>query len=417
MANVLICVLPAKGHVGPTLPAAEALVRAGHTVHVLTGREYVEEFTAIGARPAPLPEESDFDGGYFPEREGLRGVRLARFDLTTFVTRMRPQLEAVDELLATYPIDVVLCDPLLMAGLPLTMRRERPPVLVLGFLPLTAPLPGLAPPRTLADRARTLATRAMMRHVMRPVHAVAGDEVRTLTGRAPEVLFLDWPLGSDGVLQMTCPGFEIPRGEQAMPVEFVGPLSASSTDKHQRPPWWPDLDGDRPVVLVSQGTVANNDLADLVLPTLNALADRDVLVVVSTGGASLPENQLPANCRVAETLPYDELLPHCSLMVTNGGYGGVNHALRHGVPLVCVGATEDKPAVVDRVRWSGAGVGLMRQRVSARKVSGAVERVLGNPRYRARAEALAEENLACPGTDGVVAAVERAAGQRSDAHG
>ncbi|MFD9961465.1 glycosyltransferase [Amycolatopsis sp. NPDC058986] len=414
MATVLICVLPAKGHVGPTLPAAEALVRAGHTVRVLTGRRYLGDFTAVGATAAPLPEESDFGDGYFPEREGLRGIRLARFDLTTFVTRMGPQLAAIDEVLAAHPIDVVLCDPLLMAGLPLTMRRHRPPVLVLGFLPLTVPLPGLAPPRTFADRVRALATRAMMPLVLRPVQATAEREVRALTGRAPEVLFLDWPLGSDGILQMTCRGFEVPQGEQPMPVEFVGPLSASDAGRHRLPPWWSDVDGGAPVVLVTQGSVANTDLGDLVVPTLKALADRDVLVVVSTGGAELPEDRLPANARAARSLPYDDLLPRCALMVTNGGYGGVNHALRHGVPLVCVGATEDKSAVVARVRWSGAGVGLTRRRVSARTVGKAIERVLGDPRYRARARALAEEIAACPGTAGVVAAVERVTGQRGE---
>jgi MGT family glycosyltransferase len=417
MATVLICVLPAKGHVGPTLPAAEALVEAGHTVHVLTGRQYLDEFAAVGARTARLPEESDFHDGSFPERDGLRGMRLARFDLTLFVTRMGPQLAAIDELLEAYPIDVVLCDPLLMAGLPLTMRHRRPPVLVLGFIPLVVPLPGFAPPRTLADHARTLAAKVMMPLVMRPVQARAEQEVRALTGRAPEVLFLDWSLGSDGVLQMTCPGFEVPNDTRPMPVEFVGPLSASGVGKYPLPPWWSDLDGARPVVLVTQGTVANDDLGDLVLPTLQALADRDVLVVVSLGGAELPEGLLPANARAADTLPYDELLPRCALMVTNGGYGGVNHALRYGVPLVCVGATEDKPSVVERVRWSGAGVGLARRRVSARTVGKAVQRVLENPSYRAKARALAQEIAACPGPAGVVAAVERAAEQRSDSRG
>lgn len=415
MARVLICVLPAQGHVGPTLPVAEALVRAGHAVQVLTGRRYIDAFAAVGADAARLPEEADFDEGHFPEREGLQGLRLARADLTGFVTRMGPQLMAIDGLLETRAIDVVLCDPLLMAGLPLTMRRRRPPVLVLGFVPLAVPMPGLAPPRTLVDRARNLAMTATTHALMRPVQAAAVREVRSLTGRAPEVMFMDWPLGSDGVLQLTCPGFEPPR-ELPVPVDFVGPLSASGAEQHSLPPWWPDLDGDNPIVLVTQGSVAN-DLDDLVRPTLNALADEEILVVVSTGGTDLPASEVPANARIAESLPYDELLPRCALMVTNGGYGGVNHALRHGVPLVCVGATEDKPAVVERVRWSGAGVGIMRPRVSTRAVGKAIRRVLREPRYQARAQALAEEISTCPGTGGVVDAVERAVERHRGAGG
>ena len=52
---------------------------------------------------------------------------------------------------------------LLLAGLPLTMRSRRPPVLVLGFVPLAVPMPGLAPPRPLVDRARNLAMTATTR--------------------------------------------------------------------------------------------------------------------------------------------------------------------------------------------------------------------------------------------------------------
>ena len=47
-------------------------------------------------------------------------------------------------------------------------------------------------------------------------------------------------------------------------------------------------------------------------------------------------------------------------MVTNGGYGGVQQALAHGVPLVVAGDSEDKPEVAARVRWSGVGIDLRR---------------------------------------------------------
>jgi UDP:flavonoid glycosyltransferase YjiC (YdhE family) len=53
--------------------------------------------------------------------------------------------------------------------------------------------------------------------------------------------------------------------------------------------------------------------------------------------------------------PYDELLPRTSVYVTNGGYGGVQYALRYGVPIVATGDKEDKPEVGARVAWSGVG--------------------------------------------------------------
>ena len=43
------------------------------------------------------------------------------------------------------------------------------------------------------------------------------------------------------------------------------------------------------------------------------------------------------------------LLPRTDVLVTNGGYGGVQQALAHGVPLVVAGRTEDKVEVAARV--------------------------------------------------------------------
>ena len=64
---------------------------------------------------------------------------------------------------------------------------------------------------------------------------------------------------------------------------------------------------------------------------------------------------LPDNARAAEYLPYDKLLTRTAVYVTNGGYGGVQYALRYGVPIVATGGKEDKPEVGARVAWSGVG--------------------------------------------------------------
>ena len=63
-------------------------------------------------------------------------------------------------------------------------------------------------------------------------------------------------------------------------LHFVGPLSATGSQA-PLPDWWSDLDGTRPVIHVTQGTVANTDYGQVIAPTLAALADEDVLVVVS----------------------------------------------------------------------------------------------------------------------------------------
>jgi UDP:flavonoid glycosyltransferase YjiC (YdhE family) len=386
MTRVLVCVQPARGHVGPTRPIVEALLAAKHEVAVVTGARYRETFEKLGATVKVLPPEADFDetdlDGSIPGRAGLNGLKLARFELVNFVRAMPAQLSVLD-----LDVDVVLCDPLFMAGLALVRREQRPRVLVLGFLPFLPPVP---------SGPNSAILKALAPWVLGP----AQRQARDVLGEDPGMRFTDWPLHSDGVLQMTCAGFEYPR--PGAPLHFIGPTTVSAASEHPLPPWWGDLDGSRPLVHVTQGTVANDDLGRLVEPTIAALADEDVLVVATTCGGRLSPGPLPANVRVADFLPYDELLPRCAAMVGNGGYGGVNHALRYGVPLVVVGASEDKREVAARVTWSGAGIGRARASASPRAIRRDVRAVLDEPRYRDRAKELAAEIAAGPSMDDVV---------------
>jgi UDP:flavonoid glycosyltransferase YjiC (YdhE family) len=157
------------------------------------------------------------------------------------------------------------------------------------------------------------------------------------------------------------------------------------------------LTDERPLVLVTQGTVAT-DPDELLLPTLRALEHEPVQVVAVTGG---PEpsllGQLPANARVERYIPFAALMGHVDVYVTNGGYGGLHFALSHGVPVLSAGATEDKPDLAARVSWSGAGIGMRAQRANPAKVRAAVRRLLDEDRFRARAQALADEMAACDG--------------------
>lgn len=243
---------------------------------------------------------------------------------------------------------------------------DRVPVVNLGIVPLgirsrdTAPFGlGIPPlPGALGRVRNALLTVVADRVVFASLQRFAQQLVGATTGGRLTTPFLNWPALADAVVQFTVPGFEYPRGDLPDTVRFVGPMSRTQPSGVALPDWWNDLDGSRPVVHVTQGTVANRDLGALIEPTIEGLADMGVLVVVSTGGRDLPDRALPAHVRVAPYLPYDQLLPRTDALVTNGGYGGVHYAMEHGVPLVTAGRTEDKIEVTARVAWSGVGIDL-----------------------------------------------------------
>ncbi|WP_415830108.1 glycosyltransferase, partial [Kibdelosporangium persicum] len=117
----------------------------------------------------------------------------------------------------------------------------------------------------------------------------------------------------------------------------------------------------------------------------------DVLVVAGLGGREVGDLRVPTNARVEPFIPFDALFPLVDVVVTNGGYGGVQLALHHGVPLVVAGAGEDKPAVAARVADFGVGIDLRTGRPEAAAVRQAVRRVLDEPGFRRRARELSAD--------------------------
>lgn len=412
MGSYLVCITPAHGHVVPALAVARHLLSTGHRVRVLTGSRYRADVVAAGADFLAVPAEADIDldhaGDLFPERANLKGPAGIRYDMRhLFLAPGRAQYGALTAALDAEPVDAVITEGLFLGAalLALRPREERPPVLVLGIFPLGAPSRdtapfgiGLTPMRGPVGRLRNRVLAAVTRNVIfGPVNTEADRLAQDLVGRTFGGSFLEWPARADAIAQLTVPSFEYPRSDLPATVHFTGPLPSAAGAPADLPTWWHELDGERTVVHVTQGTVANTDFGLLVRPTIDGLADRDVLVVVSTGGRPVEDvGPVPANVRVERYLPYGALIPKLDVIVTNGGYGGVQRALAHGVPLVVAGQTEDKIEVTARVGWSGVGINLRTNAPTPAKVASAVERVLREPRYR---EAAARIGADIRGTD------------------
>lgn len=405
MASILVASVPVHGHVTPLLTAARHFVERGDRVRFLTGSRFAEAVNATGAQHIPLPAEADFDdrqdlADTFPERARLTGARSIAFDIEhVFVRPGRAQHDAIMDLHRTEPADAILADTAFAGGAFLLGHplRDRPPIVVGGVVPLTissrdtAPYGmGLTPIRGPLGRWRNTVLNAVAaRTVFPPAERVAGDIHERLFGRPLPFPVLDWPRHAEAIAQFSVPEFEYPRSDAPARLHFVGPMPATGTPADP-PSWWSELDGSRPVVHVTQGTVANRDYGHVIAPALEGLAGEDLHIVVSTGGRpvdSLPP--LPPNAHAATYLPYDSLLPKTAVFVTNGGYGGVQSALRYGVPVVTTTGHEDKPEVAARVAWSGAGRRLKTTSPTPAAIRAAVRAVLDDPGYRARAQAIA----------------------------
>jgi MGT family glycosyltransferase len=405
--DVLFASVPFPGHTAPLLPIARALTDRGHRVRWCAGRRFAERVRAVGAEFLPLDESVDLSLGtveeLFPGRARHTGMAKLRFDMVEmFINPIPTQVRDLRRAHAERAADVVVHDIGFggggafgaLAGVPNVSVGVTPLMLASPHVPPFGP--GLRPGAGPVARLRNQVLQALHdRVLLRPVHARVA-EVRAELGLPPAK-------GLNGLsphlhLQNGLRSLEHPRPDLPPQVRFVGALLPPAPPG-DLPGWWDEIETtDRPVVHVTQGTIADGDLEDLVLPALRGLAGEDVLVVASTG-AHRPADA-PANARLASFLPYDRLLPRLSVMVTNGGFGGVQHALAHGVPLVVGGDTEDKPEVAARVSRAGVGIDLRTGKPEPWAVRDAVRRVLDTPGYRDRAAAMAAEfaRLDAPGT-------------------
>lgn len=205
----------------------------------------------------------------------------------------------------------------------------------------------------------------------------------------------------DRVLQMSSPGFEYERSDYPSHFKIGGALPRRPVDpKTVYPSWWDEVtSGAKKIVLVAQGTLAVN-YDDLLLPTIRGLSGRDDLLVIGIlgiRGATLDTADLPSNTRIIDYFPYDAILPHAAVFVSNGGYGTVLHAVTNGTPVIMAGASEDKPHVAALSAWSGIGIDLKTGSPSEEDLRDAVERVLGEKgdvTYKERVVRMRDENEA-----------------------
>ncbi len=398
MPEILVAALSPVGHINPLLNVARGLVDRGDRVTVLTSAAHAAKVRAIGATPRAIPTEADFDMTRLdidlPGRADTSGIRRVNFDIVRlFVQPMPHQTRALSEAMAQTRFDAIITDAGFFGILPFLLGdpAARPPVLAYVTTPLmlssrdTAPTGlGLAPSSSMVGRLRNRALTVFSQKVLlRDSQSAANHLLDHMNSPQLPMFILDSARLADRIIAPTVPEFDYPRSDLPANVRYVGAVHPEPSEGFRPPAWWPELDGDRPVVHVTQGTIDNANLGRLVEPTIDALADEDVVVVATTGGRAISDLKipLPPNTYVAEYIPHDLLLPKVDVMVTNGGYGAVQRALSMGVPLVVAGNTEDKPEVAARVAWTGAGVNLKTGDPSPHAVRSAVRKVLSDGRY------------------------------------
>ncbi|VUC22525.1 unnamed protein product [Clonostachys rosea] len=416
---LLVCASPAAGHANPVINITAALVERGYKVAFITGKEFEDSVRKIGA---------DVIGTLPPYEEELFKLKLEipdpiaqlQFDMRNFfINRIQPRKEALytalEQMRSQAPEReiVIVTESWYMGTLPLYLGAplpkgfsERPRIVNIHAAAYmftsvdTAPF-GLALPPDSSEEGRVRNKTLHEQMLNGPWKELIAEQGALLAGLGatdyePAMLFDTWTTAADVTLQTSPPGLEYVISDPHPKIKFVGALVPKERQDNAVPDFWSEVTrGDKKVVVVTQGTVDEN-FEQLIIPTLEALADRDdllVMAILGKKGAALQAGvKVPANARIVDYLRYDTILAHASAFVTNAGYGGVIHGMVNGVPMVLSGASEDKPEVANRAEYAGIGINLKTGSPTREQVSEAVGKILSETTYQARATKLKDEN-------------------------
>jgi UDP:flavonoid glycosyltransferase YjiC (YdhE family) len=421
---VLLCAHGATGHFMPVLTIAAEMVVRGLEVTFVTATARKERVEAVGARFIPIQGElADVTNTeaviekIAPLRNSIApGPLQVAYDMEVFfVNPIEGQYAALQTALKILtkehpgrPI-ILGYEALYMGAIPLVLDGPgiKPTASFgIGAMPVllssidTAPFgPGLPPDSSPEGRTRNIAmNKEVMEGMFAKPNALFHETLREMGIKSSLPFFLDAPYHvGNRFLQMCIPSVEYPRSDVPPTLQFAG-----CCPKHQRdafmhaPSWWAEITQkeSKTIVFVSQGTVSP-DHTNLIIPTIQALEDRsDIIVIAALGrkGATIGGGTvIPKNARVFDWIPYDEVLPHAKVFVTNGGYGSLQHAVSNMTPMVIAGAGEDKPEVAARAEWAGMAVNLRTGTPSPEQVREAVDRILGDPKYERRCHELGNE--------------------------
>jgi UDP:flavonoid glycosyltransferase YjiC (YdhE family) len=428
--KVLLASQAIAGHFNPMTGIGVRLQDEGHEVGWYTGRTLAGKVGELGIPHYPFDRAIEHTGDnlneLYPQRARLKGPMAIRFDgERIFAGNVTNFFEDIRDVQRRFPFDVLVLDNTMfiqrlvavvlgtpvVSVVPIGNMESDPqvPPMFFGFAPARTPVEKIlhAGARLVSDQ---FVTRPARISYVRQLHhyGLPAERGKPITDEPYR-----W---SDAVIQTGTASLDFPRRHVNPKVHYVGALLPHRAGAAVGPA--PAAAGAavdpaaatgktyRRTIVVTQGTVDNRDPEKLMIPTIEALKDTDARLRVATGWAGtddLRRRYPQPNFVVEDYVDFARVFPGTDVFVTNGGFGGVLLSLSHGVPLVTAGLNEGKNDVNARVEFAGVGVNLKTETPTAAAIRSAVDTVLGDPSWRARAQAMRGQFEA---EDSVGAAVE-----------
>jgi MGT family glycosyltransferase len=405
--KILFATTPAAGHFNPLTGLALYLNETGNDVRWYTTSDFEKKLNEMSIQHYPFKQALDVNfenlNEFFPERTKLKSaIDRMNFDMINlFAKRATEYFSDMHEIFEDFNYDIVICDNTFSAG-PIIKEVMGIPVVVVGVMPLPemsrdlGPYGlGIMPSSNAVSRFKNNLMRTVLKNILAKKSIQSFSEIL----KPFKISGTDTPLldllvrKADLFLQIGTRSFEYQRRDLGANIRFVGALSPAA-GKQTAGKWFDErIKTHKNVILVTQGTVEKN-LNNLIIPAIEAFKGTENLLIVTTGNnqtQALREQYKYDNVIIEDFLPYDDVMPHADVYVTNGGYGGVIQSLKNRLPIVAAGVFEGKSEICTRIGFFKYGIDLKTETPDAESIRKAVHAVLDNKEYRDNVTRLARE--------------------------
>jgi zeaxanthin glucosyltransferase len=399
----LICP-PGPSHVTALTGIARELCRRGHRatlfgvldVETLARHEGVE-FHPLGARKFPRGALEAFT----LQLSHLHGFKVMAFARQKELDEITMFLEEAPDAMRTAGVTALLIDQVLVPGSSIAEHLNVPFITVCNAAPMDSdpgvPLPylGWGPASSWAGRMRIRIAWRLLELVLTPLRNTI-NAYRKAWNLKP-LRTIDETNSLLLRLSQQTKDFDFPRDPRSPLIHYIGLIRRDGSSGVPFP--FEKLDG-RPLVYASLGTM-RTDTEGFFHTLAEACATLPVQLVITLGGQSDPGQyaHLPGAPLVVQNAPQLAVLERTSVTVCHGGNNTVLESLAYGVPVIAIPLMLDQYGIAARLHHSGAGERIALRHISADGVRTALNRVMKNPSYKARAQILRQS-------------LERAGGQR-----
>jgi UDP:flavonoid glycosyltransferase YjiC (YdhE family) len=407
--KILIITVGTRGDVQPYLALAKGLMRAGHELWLATDATFESFVTAAGVGFKPIQAD--------PRQAMQEDVRQVGGNPVKFIRWLNRQFKP---LARDFFVDVKAAaegmDALLFATLAFPAYHVG---LGLGIPSLATYLQPSTPTRAFSGPAgqapewfpfRGLANKWVAELAMFSVFAMTKgviDECRQEMLSLPKMPWRQY-------LKLNTADVPIVYGysRHVVPVPpdwgewlHVAGYWFLETEQAWRPPAELSrfLESGPPPVYIGFGSMVDREAETVTQIVLQALAQSGRRAILLGGWSELGGGDLPPTILRIDQAPHSWLFPRLAAVVHHGGAGTTAAGLRAGVPSVIVPFFADQPFWASRVQALGVGPApIPRQKLTAGRLSEAIEEAVTNEAMRHRA---AELGRTIRGEDGVATAV------------